>query len=61
LELDPKLSQAHLALVNLFMRQKRNPEAANELRNFLKISSDDAMAAKAREVLKKIENSSRKN
>jgi len=61
LELDPKLSKAHLALVNLFMRQKRNPEAADELRSFLKISPDDAMAPKAREVLKKLENSSRKN
>jgi len=61
LELDPKLSKAHLALVNLFMRQKRNPEAADELRIFLKLSPDDAMAPKAREVLKKLENSSRKN
>lgn len=61
LELDPKLSKAHLALVNLFMRQKRNPEAADELRSFLKISPDDAMAPKAREVLKRLEDTSRKN
>ena len=61
LELDPKLSKAHLALVNLFMRQKRNAEAADELRSFLKHSPNDPMAPKAREVLKRVEDNSRKN
>lgn len=60
LELDPKLAKAHLALVNLYMRQQRTTEAADELRTFLKTFPDDPLAPKVREVLKKVEDSSGK-
>jgi Flp pilus assembly protein TadD len=54
LELDPKMSKTHLALVNLYLQQKRNEEAANELRAFLKESPNDPLAAQATAVLKRI-------
>lgn len=60
LEIDPQLAKAHLALVNLYLRQQRTTEAENELRVFIKAFPDDPMAAKAREVLKKIQHSSGK-
>jgi hypothetical protein len=34
LELDPVMSKAHLALVNLYMFQQRSEDAASELRAF---------------------------
>jgi hypothetical protein len=55
LELDPKMGKAHLALVNLYLRQKNNQAAANELRAFLKNSPNDALAPQASQVLKRIE------
>jgi Flp pilus assembly protein TadD len=54
LELDPKLGKAHLALVNLYLRQKKNQAAANELRAFLKNSPGDPLAPQATLVLKRI-------
>jgi Flp pilus assembly protein TadD len=55
LELDPKMTKVHLELVNLYLFQKRKPEAASELKAFLKDSPDDPFAPKAREVLKKLD------
>ena len=55
LALDAKLAKAHLALVNLYLRQQRPQDASVELRAFLKDSPDDPMAPKAREMLKRIE------
>jgi tetratricopeptide (TPR) repeat protein len=55
LQLDSKLSKAHLALVNLFLQQQQPVYAAEELRHFLKDVPDDPLAPKAREVLKKLE------
>jgi tetratricopeptide (TPR) repeat protein len=55
LELDPKLGKAHLALVNLYLRQKKDLAAANELRAFLKNSPNDALAPQASQVLKRID------
>jgi Tfp pilus assembly protein PilF len=60
LELDPKLAKAHLALVNLYLRQKRNTEAVDELQAFLKILPNDPLAPKVREVLKKLQGSTAK-
>lgn len=54
LELDPKLSRAHLALVNLYLSQHREADASAELNNFLRDFPDDAYAPKARALLKKI-------
>jgi tetratricopeptide (TPR) repeat protein len=58
LELDPKLAKAHLALVNLYLRQKRNTEAVDELQAFLKILPNDPLAPKVRDVLKKLQSDS---
>jgi lipoprotein NlpI len=55
LELDPKLGKAHLALVNLYLRQKKNEAAATELRAFLKNSPGDPLATQATQVLKRID------
>jgi regulator of sirC expression with transglutaminase-like and TPR domain len=58
LDLDPKLGKAHLALVNLYLRQKRNTEAVAELQAFLKLLPDDPLAPKVREVLKRLQSNS---
>ena len=58
LDLDPKLGKAHLALVNLYLRQKRNTEAVAELHAFLKVLPDDPLAPKVREVLKRLQGGS---
>lgn len=55
LELDPFMSKAHLALVNLYMQQQRNDDAASELRLFLKNFPEDPFAPKAKQVLQKLE------
>jgi Tfp pilus assembly protein PilF len=55
LELDAKLAKAHLALVNLYLRQQKKDEAKVELQGFLKAFPDDPLAAKAEEVLKRLE------
>jgi cytochrome c-type biogenesis protein CcmH/NrfG len=57
LDLDPNLAKAHLALVNLYLRQKRTTEAADELRAFLKILPNDPLAPKVRELLNKLQGS----
>lgn len=58
LDLDPKLGKAHLALVNLYLRQKRNTEAVAELQAFLKLLPNDPLAPKVREVLKRLQDNS---
>jgi len=52
---DPTLSRAHLELVNLYLQQKRTPEAVGELRVFLKAFPSDPMATHARQVLSRLE------
>jgi len=58
LELDPQMAQTHLALVNLFMQEKRSADAVAELKAFLKEFPEHQFAPKAREVLKKLESTS---
>ncbi len=60
LELDPFMSKSHLALVNLYMQQKRPADAASELRVFLKNFPEDPFAPKAKQVLEKLEAGSSK-
>jgi outer membrane protein assembly factor BamD (BamD/ComL family) len=60
LELDPLMSKSHLALVNLYMQQKRPGDAASELRVFLKNFPEDPFAPKAKQVLEKLEAGSSK-
>ena len=55
LQLDPKMPQAYLQLVNLYLQQKRNPEAIAQLEAYLKIFPDSPLSPKARESLKRLQ------
>jgi len=55
LKIDPKMSQAYLQLVNLYLQQKRTPEAIAELEAYLKAFPDSPLSAKARETLKRLQ------
>jgi tetratricopeptide (TPR) repeat protein len=54
-QLDPKMSQAYLQLVNLYMQQKRTPEAISELEAYLKAFPDTPFSPKARDLLKRLQ------
>jgi len=55
LQLDPKMSEAYLQLVNLYLQQKRQPEAISELKVYLKAFPDSPFSPKARDLLKRLE------
>jgi tetratricopeptide (TPR) repeat protein len=55
LQLDPTMSQAHLQLVNLYLQQNRKEDAIHQLQDFLKAFPSAPTAAKAREVLDKLQ------
>lgn len=55
LQLDPKMAQVHLQLVNLYLQQKRTPEAISELEAYLKAFPDSPLSPKARETLKRLQ------
>jgi tetratricopeptide (TPR) repeat protein len=55
LHLDPSMSQAHLQLVNLYLKQNRQEDAIHQLQDFLKAFPGAPTAAKAREVLDKLQ------
>lgn len=55
IQFDPTLANAHLELVNLYLNQKRNPEAIAELKSFLKSFPVDPLAPQARHVLSRLE------
>ena len=55
LQLDPKMSQAYLQLVNLYVQQKRRPEAIAELEAYLKAFPDSTFSPKARDLLKRLQ------
>jgi Tfp pilus assembly protein PilF len=55
LKIDPKMSQAYLQLVNLYLQQKRTPEAIAELEAYLKAFPDSPLSSKARETLKRLQ------
>ena len=52
---DPGLANAHLALVNLYVKESRHDEAVAELSSFLKQSPDSPYAPHARELLSKLQ------
>jgi Flp pilus assembly protein TadD len=58
LQLDPKMSQVYLQLVNLYVQQKRVPEAISELETYLKAFPDSAFSPKARDLLKRLQGES---
>jgi tetratricopeptide (TPR) repeat protein len=55
---DPGLANAHLALVNLYIRQNRSVDAVAELSLFLKQFPDNNFAPHARELLEKMQSKS---
>jgi tetratricopeptide (TPR) repeat protein len=57
LQIDPKMSQAYLQLVNLYLQQKRTPEAISQLESYLKAFPDSPYSQKARETLKRLQGS----
>jgi tetratricopeptide (TPR) repeat protein len=52
---DPMMSQAHLQLVNLYLQQSRKEDAIHQLQDFLKAFPSAPTAAKAREVLNRLQ------
>jgi len=55
LKLDPKMSQAYLQLVNLYLQQKRTPEAISQIEAYLKAFPDSPSSPKARDLLKRLQ------
>ena len=55
LQLDPKMSQAHLQLVNLYLEQKRTSDAITQLETYLKAFPDSPFSPKARDLLKRLQ------
>jgi tetratricopeptide (TPR) repeat protein len=55
LDLDPRMPQAYLQLVNLYLQQKRTPDAIRELEAYLKAFPDSQFSQKARELLKRLQ------
>ena len=55
LQNDSSMSKARLELVNLYLQEHRNDEAITELKTFLKSSPNDPFAAKAQQVLSRLE------
>ena len=55
MEIDPAMSRVRLELVNLYLVEKRKTDAVAELRDFIKTFPEDPMAAKAKQVLEKLQ------
>lgn len=55
--LDPKMSQAYLQLVNLYLLEKRTGDAISQLQTYLKEFPESPFAPKARETLKRLKES----
>lgn len=55
LSLDPKMSQAYLQLVNLYLRQKRTSDAMDKLETYLREFPDAQFSQKARDLLKRLQ------
>lgn len=55
LQLDPKMAEVYLQLVNLYLQQKRKPEAIGELESYLKSFPDSSFSPKARDLLKRLQ------
>jgi tetratricopeptide (TPR) repeat protein len=55
LQLDPKMSQVYLQLVNLYVQQKRTAEAISQLEVYLKAFPDSPFSPKARDTLKRLQ------
>ena len=58
LQYDPKMSQASLQLVNLYLLQKRPSDAISELESYVKAFPDTPFAQQARDLLKRLQGNS---
>ena len=54
LQHDPEDPEAHFAMAELLLKQKRNPEAAVELRQYLTLAPDDDHTKDAKKLLAKL-------
>jgi tetratricopeptide (TPR) repeat protein len=54
-QLDPTMGQARLQLVNLYLQQKRTPDAITELNAYLKAFPDSPFSPKVRDLLKRLQ------
>jgi Tfp pilus assembly protein PilF len=59
IELDPRMAQARLQLVNLLLQQGRKADAESLLRDFLNSFPDSSFSAQAKQVLQRLESSSK--
>lgn len=55
MQLDPKMSQAYLQLVNLYLQQKRTADAVSQLETYLRTFPDSPFSPKARDLLKRLQ------
>ena len=55
LNLDPKMSQAYLQLVNLYLQQRRTSDAVGKLETYIKEFPDAQFSQKARDLLKRLQ------
>jgi tetratricopeptide (TPR) repeat protein len=55
--LDPAMSQIYLQLVNLYLQEKRNSDAINQLEAYLKAFPNTPFSPKARDLLKRLQGS----
>lgn len=55
IELDPKMSRAHLELVVLYLQEQKKQEAVDELKTFEKLFPQDPLLPKVKEALAKLE------
>lgn len=60
-DLDPKMAQAYLQLVNLYVKQQRTSDAINELQAYLKVFPGGPFSPKARDLLKRLQGSASAN
>ena len=60
-DLDPKMAQAYLQLVNLYVQQRRTSDAINELEAYLKVFPEGPFSPKARDLLKRLQGSAAAN
>lgn len=58
-QLDPTMMQTYLQLVNLYVHENRRADAVAELQSFLQAFPDTPYAAKAKDVLKKLQSQKR--
>jgi len=54
-ELDPRMSEVYLQLVNLYLQQKRTSDAIGELNAYLKAFPNSTFSLKARDLLKRLQ------